>query len=85
MYSIENEVIKATYKGVTDSFDFRGMPDGEVPYSIAKNSLEIETVLEVVPIVSAKKEDGVLSVELLQYIAPDASDAEKFPEWFEVR
>ena len=44
----------------------------------------IETVLECNPILKAQRVDGTLSVELLNFISEDASEAEKFPEWIEV-
>ena len=72
------EVIVATFDGVTDTFDFTGLPDGEVDYSM------IETILEYNPILKATKVDGILSVELLNFISEDATEEEKFPEWIEV-
>ena len=44
----------------------------------------IETVLEYNPILKATKVDGILSVELLNFISEDATEEEKFPEWIEV-
>ena len=72
------EVIVATFDGVTDTFDFTGLPDDEVDYSM------IETILEYNPILKATKVDGILSVELLNFISEDATEEEKFPEWIEV-
>ena len=77
-FEFSGEVIVATFDGIEDIFDFTGLPDGEAYYSM------IETVLEYNPILKATKVDGILSVELLNFISEDATEAEKFPEWIEV-
>ena len=77
-FEFSGEMIVVTFDGVSDTFDFTGLPDGEVDYSM------IETVLAYNPIVSAKKVDNILSVELLNFISEDAKEEEKFPEWMEV-
>ena len=77
-FSFSGEIITVSIFGVSDTFDFTGFPDGEVDYSM------IETVLEYNPILKATKVDGILSVELLNLISEDATEAEKFPEWIEV-
>lgn len=75
-YQFEGDKIIATLNGETDEFDFTGMPDG-----FAGN---IITKLPICPIISAKKEDGVLFVELLKFIKMDATEEERFPKWIEV-
>jgi hypothetical protein len=70
------ETITATFDGVTDVFNFSGMPDG--------SAVNIETILPVKPIVNAERVNGVLSVELLNFIDHDATEQEKFPTWQEV-
>lgn len=85
-YSFDGEVITATYKRIdaagnvlesmTDTFDFSSLPDGV--------AVGVETVLPVNPIISARREDGVLKVELLNFIGPDATEEERFPTWKEV-
>lgn len=77
-FEFSGEVIVATFDGIEDTFDFTGFPDGEVDYSM------IETVLEYNPILKATKVDGILSVELLNFISEDAKEEDKFPEWIEV-
>ena len=77
-FSFSGEIITATFDGITDIFDFSGFLDGEADFSM------IETMLEYNPILKAKRVDGTLSVELLNFISEDASEAEKFPEWIEV-
>jgi hypothetical protein len=79
-YSFVGEVATVTLNGVTtDVFDFSTfINDGELDMKT------IETVLEIQPILSAKRENGVLSVELLNFISEDATMEEKFPIWIEV-
>lgn len=76
-YSIENEVITVEFREQTEVYDFSTLPNG-----IAE---EIKSeVFSFNPVLSAKREDGVLSVELLNFIGADATEAERFPEWEEV-
>lgn len=76
-YSIENEVITVEFREQTEVYDFSTMPNG-----IAE---EIKSeVFSFNPVLSAKRESGVLSVELLNFIGLDATEAERFPEWEEV-
>ncbi len=75
-YKFEGEKVIATIDNVTDIFDFSTMPDG-IMY-------EVGTTLDMNPIISAKRADGILYVELLNFIGQDATEEEKFPEWQEV-
>jgi hypothetical protein len=75
-YKFLGETITATLDGVSDTFDFSGMPDG--------SAVNFETTLLVNPIISAERVNGVLSVELLNFIDHDATEQEKFPTWQEV-
>ena len=77
-YVFDGEKIEVAFDGVSEIFDFEGFPDGEMDSSL------VETVLKHNPIISAKKVDGILSVELLNFISEDATEEEKFPEWIEV-
>lgn len=77
-YIFDSDKITATYKGSTDTFDFTGVPDGQLDLST------LETVLEVNPIMSAERVDGILYVELLNRIDEQDSEFHKFPEWIEV-
>lgn len=80
-YEIEHQKITATINGVTDTFDFTGMPDGVLEtYDDYGNEL-IETSLETNPISRAVKEDGVLYIDLLFSIDIDEDDDRLlFPE-----
>lgn len=83
-YIFEAEKVIATYEEETDIFDFFGMPEGELKTNYLTGETDIETVLNVNPIVSAKKENGILSIELKNYILPNATEEEKFPDWIEM-
>jgi len=74
-YSFDGEIITATLNGGTDVFDFTGMPDG-----IAN---AITSTLITNPIISAKRVDNILWVELLNFIGVDATHEERFPEWID--
>jgi hypothetical protein len=76
VYSYAGDVITCTYGGATDTFDFSGLPDGEAG--------KVETTLAVNPIVSAKRVNGELRIELLYFHGPDASQEVLFPNWQEV-
>lgn len=77
-YEFNNDVVTATLNGVTDTFDFSGMPNG-VADSIESESFDFN------PIISAKRVDDILHVEVLNFIGDYASYEERFPEWFEVK
>ena len=59
-YEVNGEILEITIDKVKETFDFTGLPDGVME--------EIEvTSLPINPILSAKKVDGVLTVELLRF------------------
>ena len=73
-YEIEQDKITATINDVTDTFDFTDMPNGELQLKNDEGNDLIETALREVPILSAKKEDGVLTVEILFSIDMNEKD-----------
>lgn len=77
-YTFDEDKITIQYKGVTDVFDFTGLPDGTL------DATTIETVLEINAIQSVEKIDGILYVELLNRIDEEDSEFHRFPEWIEV-
>lgn len=82
-YEFEENSFKATHKGKSDTFDFANLPNGELElYDDETGEELIETDIEN-PIVSARKEDGVLYVELMNYIGVNASYEERFPDWID--
>jgi hypothetical protein len=93
VYSFEGEVVTVSYQKpleqivngeshiiltetASDIFDFSSIGDGIME--------EIETELPANPILKAKRTDGVLSLELLNFVGSEATDEEKFPQWIEV-
>lgn len=74
-YEIEYQKITAIINGKTDTFDFTDMPDGELQMRDDEGNELIETGLDEVPIVSAKKENGELTVEITFSI--DASEQDE--------
>ena len=80
-YGIEKNVVTATINDVSDTFDFTEMPNGELQMWDDEGSELIETELDEVPIISAKKENGELTVEILFSIDIDEQDERLlFPE-----
>jgi len=78
-YSFNGEAVTARIGTVKDTFDFSILPDGEL--NIEES---IETTLPVCPIISAKRVDGILHLELLNWLGPNAPYESRFPEWVEL-
>jgi hypothetical protein len=76
VYTFDGEKVIANFNGQEDIFDFTEMPDG-----VAEN---IETILPIDPIISAKREEGILYLELLYFHGANASYEERFQDWQEV-
>lgn len=64
-YEIEDQKITATINDVSDTFDFTGMPNGVLQVQDDEGNNLIETKLDEVPIINARKTNGVLWVEIL--------------------
>lgn len=77
-YEFNNDVITATMNGITETFDFSAMPNG------VADSIESEA-FDFNPVISARKENDILYLELINFIGKDATEEERFPEWFEVK
>jgi hypothetical protein len=75
-YSFSGEVVTVLYGEEVDVFDFTGLPNGYLD--------DIETTLPYNPIVSARRELGILYLELLNFIPEDATEEERFPQWKDV-
>lgn len=73
-YEIEEHKITATINGISDTFDFTDMPDGELQLWDDEENELIETKLDEVPISSAKKENGILFVEIVFSISMEEKD-----------
>lgn len=72
-YEFGKDIIIATINSESETFDFSDFPDGK-----AEN---IETTLPINPIISAERKEGILHVELVNFIGEDATEEERFPEW----
>ncbi len=84
-YEFTGETIKATLNGITDTFDFSSLNEGdEVARNEETGQLEIETILPLLPILDAKRENGQVIVTVLTYHGKDAPESERFPEPLEV-
>ena len=78
-YNFANDKVVVTLNGKTDTFDFAGMPNVELnPYD------DIETELDINPFVRVWREKGILHLELLNFIQPNAPHEERFPDWIDV-
>lgn len=61
-YIVDNDVLTVYYSGIEDIFDFTDVSDGEI------NFTNIETILPHNPIISAKKENDVLTVTVIDFV-----------------
>lgn len=73
-YEIKENKITATINNVTDTFDFTGMPNGELQLYDSNGESMIETTLDEIPILGAEKTDGILTVEILFSIDSSEKD-----------
>ena len=73
-YEIKNQKVTATINGITDTFDFTGMPNGELQLYDSNGESMIESTLDEIPILGAEKTDGVLTVEILFSIDSSEKD-----------
>lgn len=76
-YRFDNDIVIAEYLGKKDRFDFTNFPE-------SAQINEIDTILDINPITSVKRKDGVLYLELLYFHGSDATEEELFPTWKEV-
>lgn len=84
LYSFKGDEVIVTIGGITDTFDFTGVPDGVLTLNdLNTGESIIKTSLVANPILSAEKKDGILYLELLNWIGADASQEEEFPEWID--
>lgn len=86
IYRFKDEVIVVTCGHLEEEFNFSGLGDGELELTNPDTGEPlVKTALPVMPILSARKEDGVLWVELLNWISKDSRHEEKFPEWIDAK
>ena len=60
-YAFDGEKITATYEGKSDTFDFTNTPDGAATF------MDIDSDLTYNPIITATRQDGILSVTLIEF------------------
>ena len=72
-YSFDGEAITATVDNQTDTIDLSSVPDGE--------AATITSTLIPCPVLSARREDGVLNVTLLRTIGPRPTDEAELATW----
>ena len=77
-YSFGKDKIIVKYNNKIDTFDFFDMPNGRLEAD------KIKTKLDINPIISAERKEGVLYVELINFIGVNATEEERFPSWKEV-
>jgi len=78
-YGFNGETLTVKIGDTEDVFDLSSLPDGEL------NMEEpIESTLPVNPIISARRIDGILHLELLNWIESNAPYESRFPEWCEL-
>lgn len=83
-YEFEEDIIKVKLPdGTNDTFDFTEFPDGELQVYDDEGTSLIDTELTFNVIINAKRVNGELSVELVNYIGTDAPEHERFPEWID--
>lgn len=73
-YELEEDTLTISMGDVTETFDFKNVPNGELRLRDEKHNPLIETDLPDIPILSAVKGDGELEVEILFSISPKEND-----------
>ncbi len=85
IYSFESEKIIVKIGTKIDTFDFSSLQEGdEVARNEETGQLEIETILPMLPILDARRENGQVVVTVLKYHGKDAPEDERFPAPLEV-
>lgn len=70
-YAISNDILTITLDGVSEVFDFTGMPEGKL------DSVEVES-LKLNPIISAEKIGEEITVEVLRFYGIDEKHIYEF-------
>lgn len=84
-YEVREDIVIVTMNGITDSFDFSRMPNGELKMFDDNGKELVETKLEENPLRSARRTNGTLYVEFVFSIKPDEKDTRLlFPEWMTI-
>lgn len=84
-YNFKENIVEVTIGSATDVFDFSGLPNGRLELEDEQGNDLIETELEIQPILSVEKKEGILYLELLQWIPENARYKDRFPEWIDAK
>ena len=76
-YKVEDQKLIVIQDELEDVFDFTEYPDGILRIGT------IGTILPIQPIIYGEKKNGIMFLELINFITENASEFEKFPEWIE--
>lgn len=70
-------------RSFTDFFNFEGLADGHLLLTDELGNSKIETSLPILPLISAKKENDELEVELMFWINPSEATDDRKSEQFD--
>lgn len=80
-YEIEGDTLTCTNEnGESDTFDFTDFPEGKLDMSSVEDP-PITSVFPTCPILEVRREEGVLHLELINYIEAAPSKEDMFPDW----
>lgn len=80
-YEFEKDFLKITYKGKSETLNFENLPNGKlVLYDEEKNERLIKHTVGLDYLISARKENDVLFLKLLNHIPENAAMEERFPK-----
>lgn len=82
-YTFDDDAVMVTHSGVTERYDFGGLPDGSLIIYDEFGNYAIESDMSVAPFTKVVKEGGELFLTLRYFISEDAPDSLKFPEWMD--
>lgn len=67
-HRFNNEIVQITVDDISYMYDFSNLTDGQM-------------IVPTKHIINAKRVDGELSIEIVNYIGADATEEERFPGW----
>lgn len=81
LYDITGDVLTCTDEnGASDTFDFTDFPEGKLDMSSVEDP-PITSVFPICPILEVRREEGVLHLELINYLGAAPSKEDMFPDW----
>ena len=82
-YEFQGETITVHYQDQQDLFNLSFIGEGYFELFNDDGSRKFPTSLPFNPIQSVERNDGVLWVKVLYFISQNATEEERFPDWFE--